>query len=122
MGGGMRILKWVGIVLGIVLFVLFGTVSYLKSAAQARFATKRSVDVNAIPIPFPLSERELEDLRKQRAPAPAEAPVDQAAAQPEAAENQPDDVQECLHGAILPPATDKTRPLAKRWGTPLILP
>jgi mono/diheme cytochrome c family protein len=78
----MRVLKWVGIVLGSLIVVLFGTFSYLKSVAQARLATKYDVNVDALPIPFPLTERELDELRKERASAPAEAPSGPAAQAP----------------------------------------
>jgi mono/diheme cytochrome c family protein len=67
----MRVLKWVAIVLGTLIVVLFATVTYLKSAAQARYTTKHDIAVDRIPIPLPLSDHELEELRKQRASVPA---------------------------------------------------
>lgn len=103
----MRILKWVGIVLGVVIVLLIGTVMYFKSAAQARLDQTFAVDVQAIPMPFPLTPREVEKLRasklKERkaagptpqAPPPAAveaAPTDAAAtpaADPAAAVAQP---------------------------------
>ncbi len=76
----MRILKWVGIVLGVVVVVLFGTVSYLKSVAKARFANKHEVKVAAVPIPFPLSEYELGELRKEHSNSKDEQAQDGEAA------------------------------------------
>jgi mono/diheme cytochrome c family protein len=70
----MRVLKWVGIALGSLVVLSFGTFSYLKSVARARFATKYDVKVEAVPMPFPLSEHEREELRKERASAPAGEP------------------------------------------------
>jgi mono/diheme cytochrome c family protein len=75
----MRVLKWIGIVLSVVGVVLFGMVSYLKSVARARFAAKHEVQVDALPIPFPLSEHELGELRKERADSQGAEALDDAA-------------------------------------------
>ncbi len=61
----MRILKWVGIVLGVVVVLLFSTVMYFKSAAKARYEKTYTIEVKPIPMPFPLTPREVEKLRAQ---------------------------------------------------------
>jgi hypothetical protein len=70
----MRVLKWAGIALGVLVVFLFGTVSYLKSSAKARYATRHDVEVAGLPIPFPLSEHELNELRKEQTKAPEAGP------------------------------------------------
>src|SRR5690242_16461379 len=60
----MRVLKWLGIGFGVLAIALFLTVTYLKSSAQARYAKKHDVKVAGVPIPFPLSDGELAELRK----------------------------------------------------------
>lgn len=76
----MRVLKWIGVVLGAVVVLAVGAVLYFKSAAQAKLDRTFEVKVEPIPIPYPLTESELEALKKKRgdelaaaAPPPAEA-------------------------------------------------
>jgi len=78
----MRVLKWIGIVVGALVVLLVGAVMYFKSAAQARYDQTFQVEVQAIPMPFPLTAREVEKLRagkvkerKAAEPAPEAAPV-----------------------------------------------
>ncbi len=79
----MRVLKWLGIVLGAIVIVAFGAFMYFKSAAQARLDKTYDIQVDSIPIPYPLTPQELAVLRKERqaaAPASAPAPTEAAAA------------------------------------------
>lgn len=62
----MRVLKWVGIVLGAVVVLAFSVFLYFKSAAQAKLDKTYEVKVEPIPIPYPLTDGELEALRKKR--------------------------------------------------------
>lgn len=88
----MRILKWIGIVLGALVVLVIGAVTYFKSAAAARYEKPYSVEVKPIPMPFPLTPREIEKLRaaklkekKAAEPAPTtptEAPAAEAPATP----------------------------------------
>ncbi len=70
----LRVLKWLGIGLGVLALSAFGAFQYFKSAALARFDRVVEVDAEDIPVPFPLSKDELAELREQR--AAAVAPVD----------------------------------------------
>jgi len=63
----MRVLKWIGIVLGAVVVLAFGTFLYFKSAAQARLDRTFEVKVEPIPVPYPLTAGELEELKTKRA-------------------------------------------------------
>lgn len=79
----MRVLKWLGIALGVLVVAAFGAFQYFKSAAIARYDRVIEVEVEDIPVPFPLSKRELEELREQRArvlaaKAPAKQPEAEA--------------------------------------------
>lgn len=62
-----RALKWIGIVLGVLVVALVGAIFYLKSAATAKFEKKYDIEVESIPIPFPLTPDEISALRKSRA-------------------------------------------------------
>jgi len=62
----MRVLKWVGIVLGAVVVLAIGIFLYFKSAAQAKLDQTYEVSVEPIPIPYPLTDGEVEALRKKR--------------------------------------------------------
>jgi cytochrome c553 len=79
----MRILKWVAVVLGVVVLGLVSAVLYFKSAANARLDKTYDIKVEEIPMPFPLTPREIEKLRsaklKERAPIVAEAAPTEAA-------------------------------------------
>lgn len=79
-----RALKWIGIVLGVLVVVLVGTIFYLKSAATAKFDKQYEIKALSIPIPFPLTQDEVAALRRSRAKklavtAPAPAAADAAA-------------------------------------------
>jgi cytochrome c553 len=80
----MRVLKWIGIVLGGLLVLGVGGITYARSAAQKRFAAHYQIDVPDLPMPFPLSESELTQLREEAAKAaePAAAPAPTAAPAP----------------------------------------
>lgn len=58
----MRVLKWVGIVLGAVVVLAVGAVLYFKSVAQARLDETFEVSVEPIPIPYPLTDNEINAL------------------------------------------------------------
>jgi mono/diheme cytochrome c family protein len=82
-----RALKWIGIVLAALVVVLVGAIFYLKSAAAAKYEKKYDIEVQSIPIPFPLTPDEVSALRKSRAKklaatAPANAPEPAASAAP----------------------------------------
>lgn len=81
----MRVLKWIGIVLGAVVVLVAGVIFYFKSAAQAKLDRTFEIQVEPIPIPYPLTDAELDALRKKRGeeqaaaaptPAPAEGSAD----------------------------------------------
>ena len=67
-----RVLKWVGIVLGVVvvsLLCIYGWASW--RASDMLSATYEAHDVS-FPVPFPLTDDELEALREERRVPPAE--------------------------------------------------
>jgi mono/diheme cytochrome c family protein len=70
----MRIFKWIGIVLAGLLGAAAAGSFYLISSAKARFASLHELEVDDLPMPFPLSESELTELRQQRAADPNLAP------------------------------------------------
>lgn len=82
----MRSLKWVLGILAALLVVAGVGIAYLRSSAQARLDKTYAVHVDPIPIPFPLSEAELEVLRAERRGALADA---QGAGEPGAEEVDP---------------------------------
>lgn len=63
----MKILKWLGIVVGALALVVVLSVVYFKHAAAKLLSRPYSVKVAEIPIPYPLTEAELDELRRQRA-------------------------------------------------------
>lgn len=69
----MRVLKWLGVLLSVIVVLLFGAVQYFKSSAHAALQEKYDIPVDPIPIPFPLSEEELTQLREERAKSSASA-------------------------------------------------
>lgn len=73
----MRVLKWVAVVLGVVVLGLVSAVMYFKSAATARLDQDYDIKVDEIPMPFPLTPREIDKMRaaklKERAPVVADA-------------------------------------------------
>jgi mono/diheme cytochrome c family protein len=86
----MKVLKWFGALLALLVVGVVGSVFYLKSAAAERFEQTFDVAVTAIPIPFPLSEDELARVVKQRSEArqkenPAPPPEAEGAAEAEVA-------------------------------------
>lgn len=107
----MQILKWIGIVLGVVVVLLVGTVMYFKSAAKARYDKTYTIDVKPIPMPFPLTPREIEKLRAQKEKErKANAPAEAAPAAPNEAPTEaapPAEGTEAAAPAAAPaPATD----------------
>lgn len=58
----MRVLKWLGIVLGAVVVLAASAFLYFKSAAQAKLDKTYEVSVEPIPIPYPLTESEVAAL------------------------------------------------------------
>jgi mono/diheme cytochrome c family protein len=73
----MRVIKWIGIVLGALLVVALGGVFYFKAAAKTRLSQSYDVKVASIPIPYPLTSAEIEQLRaEKRAAAPADSTTD----------------------------------------------
>lgn len=62
----MRILKWIGIVLGALVLAALAGVLYFKSAAKQRLAKTYPIRVEPIAIPYPLTSAELEQLRSER--------------------------------------------------------
>lgn len=64
-----RILKVVGVLLLLLLIAGLGAYAWAKSQSSARYDKSWEVHDASFPIPFPLSEAELEDLRRERAPA-----------------------------------------------------
>ena len=92
----MRWVKPLLITLVVIVVLVGGGIFYLKSAAEARFEKTHPVTVAPIPIPFPLTSAEIEELKRRaaRKAAPAEPgataeegaePADVAPAQGEAA-------------------------------------
>jgi mono/diheme cytochrome c family protein len=63
----MRVLKWLGIVFGVLMVAAVGGFFYLKSIAQAKLDKQYDVKVGAIPIPFPLSKAEVDALARRKA-------------------------------------------------------
>lgn len=62
----MRVLKWIaGTLAGLLVVAGIGG-AYFKSAAQARLDKTYEVKVDPVPIPFPLSDAEVEALRAER--------------------------------------------------------
>jgi mono/diheme cytochrome c family protein len=73
----MKVVKWIGIVLGALLLVALSGAFYFKSAAQKRLSKSYDLEVQPIPIPYPLSDAELDQLRaEKRAKAPADSTAD----------------------------------------------
>jgi mono/diheme cytochrome c family protein len=62
----MKVVKWIGIVLGALLLIGLGTSFYFKAAAQKRLAKTYDVTVEPIPIPYPLSDAEIAELREEK--------------------------------------------------------
>ncbi len=60
-----KALKWISFLLGVLVVGLAGVVMYLKSAAAAKLDAVHDVRVDPIPIPFPLSPREIAALTKE---------------------------------------------------------
>jgi mono/diheme cytochrome c family protein len=54
----MRVLKWIGIVLGAVVVLVACAVFYFKSTAQAMLDRTFEIKVEPIPVPYPLTESE----------------------------------------------------------------
>jgi mono/diheme cytochrome c family protein len=72
-----KVVKWLGIVLGALLLIALSGAFYFKSAAQKRLAKTYDIKVQPIPIPYPLSDAELEQLRSaKRAGGPADSAAD----------------------------------------------
>jgi mono/diheme cytochrome c family protein len=74
----MKVVKWIGIVLGALLLVALSGAFYFKAAAQKRLSKTYDVKVEPIPIPYPLSEAELDELRAEKraaTPDPAADPL-----------------------------------------------
>jgi mono/diheme cytochrome c family protein len=80
-----KLFKIVGVVLGIVLLAAVGSFLYAKRAAAQRLDKDYQIQVAAIPMPFPLTEDELDALRKERA---ATAPQGSQPGGTAAAQNQ----------------------------------
>jgi cytochrome c553 len=58
----MRFLKLLGIGFVVLVALAVGGIAYLKSAAKARYAKHYDIAVDDIPLPFPLSEAEVQQL------------------------------------------------------------
>jgi mono/diheme cytochrome c family protein len=63
----MRWIKGIAIALGVITLLLVGSIFYMKSAAAARFDKTYDVKVESIPIPFPLSRAEIDDIKRRAA-------------------------------------------------------
>jgi cytochrome c553 len=87
----MRVLKWLGIIVGAVVVLALGTFLYFKSAANARLEKTYEVKVEPIPIPYPLTEAEVQALKEQRAAElAAQAPPSADGGVPDTAAAPPD--------------------------------
>lgn len=60
----MKILKLVGVVLGVLVLGAVGSLLYARHAAAQRLDRQYTVEVAALPIPFPLSPEEIAELAK----------------------------------------------------------
>lgn len=105
-----RALKWIGIVLGVLVVALVGATFYLKSAAAAKYEKKYDVQVQSVPIPFPLTPDEIAKLRESRAKKLAVMRPDASA---EAAPIPPPvDAQPPKPAGITPPDAENPTPAA----------
>jgi mono/diheme cytochrome c family protein len=69
----MKILKWVGILVVLLVVVAVVGINVITSKAEARLAKTWDIPAKDIPVPFPLSEAELAELRAEKQPAVAKA-------------------------------------------------
>jgi mono/diheme cytochrome c family protein len=115
-----KLLKLLGVVLGVVILAVVGSVFFFKSKASGMLATKYDVPVEPIPMPFPLDADEraafIARLAKKAGatpPAPSEgaAPAADASAQPAAdAPVPPADAPAPAPGAPAPVADAPAQP------------
>lgn len=65
----MKFLKILGVLVGVLLLAAVGSFFYAKHAAAKRLDRDYTIEVAAIPMPFPLSQDEVAALRKKRSAA-----------------------------------------------------
>jgi len=68
-----KLVKWLALSLGAVVLVAVLVLAYARSKAEAAYAETWETPEHAVPIPFPLTDAEIEALRAERAAAPTGA-------------------------------------------------